>query len=287
MTARDDAGRPVGYLSAIASHGRTTMFQHLAAVRGAQAGGAMVVELMKVTWAEPQFDYVKFYFLANNPYPSRIYGSFGEAFDDGETCIMRTVAHVVSTVDAPIGAIAPHLQVRDASRSDLQWVEAYIRRHESPLLCLAEDLTADTLCLEDLNRRYGKAGLFRHRRVLIAYRDSDPVGFALADVSSPGLNLSEGLSAFRTVVADHALDLDVEIRAALVQAVQQIYRDAGRRLLLGLVGVDETPAYLRLGFTAPAESRCILMHRSRFQDFAEHVGRLTRWRSRRFPGAAS
>ena len=287
VTARDEGGRATGYLSTIWCHRRTTMFQHLSGIRGSRTGGAMVVELMKRTFVEPQFDFVKFYFLADNPYPARIYGSFGEAASDDCTCTMRTVSHVVTSVDAPIGALARDIRVREAAGDDLDWVDEYFADHETPLVRRAEDLTAEALRLDELNRRYQKAGLFRYRHVLVAFRGVQIVGCALVELSSPGLNLSEGLSAFRTFVADDAFGDEDAIRAALVRAAQDIYRRAGRRTVLGLVGVDETPSYVRLGLSAPATSRCILMHRARFEDFAEHVGRLTRWRSRTLVGAAS
>lgn len=284
VLARSEASTAVGYLSAVWCHRRTTMFQHLAGVPGFQTGGALVVDLMEQTIAEPQFDFMKFYFLADNPYPARIYGSFGESAGDGRTCTMKSVAHVVTTVDAAVGR-PDEIRVRAAAGDDLDVLDEYLADHEISLVRHAEDLSAFEWSLESLNRRYQRVGLFRQRHVLVATLCDQPVGFALADLSSPGLNLSEGLSAFRTHVLDAALGDEDRIRGALVRAVQDVYRRAGRQLVLGLVDTADVPSYERLGLSAPAVSKCIIMHRSRFSAFRDHVGRLTRCRPRVAAGA--
>lgn len=280
VTARDDHGSAVGYLSAVWCYRRTTMFQHLSGLPGFQTGGAMVVTLMDRTIDEPQFDYMKFYFLADNPYPARLYGSFGESASDGRTCTMRTVAHVVTSVDDVITPLDSRIRVREASGQDFEWIEDYFLDREMALVRRAEDLSAEELHVESLNRRYQRVGLFRHRHVLLALKDMEVLGFALVELSSPGLNLSEGLSAFRLHLTDAGAAIEDAARASLLRAAQDIYRRAGRQTVLGLVDVHEANAYARLGLTVPATSRCILMHRSRFNDFATHVGRLTRTRRR-------
>ena len=98
--------------------------------------------------------------------------------------------------------------------------------------------------------------------------------------------ITEPMTVRGTFVADRSLVDEDVVRAALVRAAQDIYRRAGRRMVLGLVDVDETPSYIRLGLRAPATSRCILMHRTRFEDLAEHVGRLTRRRPPALAGVA-
>lgn len=240
----------------------------------------MVVNLMDRTVDDPQFDYMKFYFLADNPYPARLYGSFGETASDGRTCTMRTVAHVVTSVDAVITPHDPRIRVREASGQDLEWIEDYFLDREIALVRRAEDLSAEELHVESLNRRYQRVGLFRHRHVLLAFKDFEVLGLALVELSSPGLNLSEGLSAFRIHLTDAAAAVEDAVRATLVRAAQDIYRRAGRHVVLGLVDAEESDAYARLGLSVPATSRCILMHRSRFNDFATHVGRRTRTRRR-------
>lgn len=280
VTARDDLGSSVGYLSAVWCYRRTTMFQHLSGLPGFHTGGAMVVNLMDRTVDDPQFDYMKFYFLADNPYPARLYGSFGETASDGRTCTMRTVAHVVTSVDAVITPHDPRIRVREASGQDLEWIEDYFLDREIALVRRAEDLSAEELHVESLNRRYQRVGLFRHRHVLLAFKDFEVLGLALVELSSPGLNLSEGLSAFRIHLTDAAAAVEDAVRATLVRAAQDIYRRAGRHVVLGLVDAEESDAYARLGLSVPATSRCILMHRSRFNDFATHVGRRTRTRRR-------
>lgn len=283
-TARDENGRAVGYVSAVTCFRRTNMFQHLSGLPGFNTGGAMVVALMHRTIEEPQFDYMKFYFLADNPYPARLYGSFGEAAADDRTCVIRTVAHVVFSTTTALEPADPSIRVREASGQDLEWVEDYFLDREIALVRRAEDLSAEEIRLERLNRRYQRVGLFRHRHVLMAFEGVQVLGFALVELSSPGLNLSEGLSAFRIHLSEAGMRAEDAVRKALLQAAQDIYRRAGRHLVIGLVGDDERAAYERLGLDVPATSRCILMHRCRFDDFADHVGRLTRTKRRMTTG---
>ncbi len=296
VRARDEQHRTVGYLSTAWCYRRTTMFQHLAAVPGFQAGGPMVVDLMDRIDAEPQCDFMKFYFLADNPYPARIYGSFGESAGDGRTCMMSTVAHLVTSVDATIhsdSGIA--YRVRPAAGEDLDRIDEWLADHESPLRRHAEDLAPHDLALDSLNRRYQRLGLFRQRQALLASDGDTPAGFALIELSSPGLNLSEGLSAFRVHVFEHAQGDADGVRAALIRAAQDLYRAAGRRAVLGLVDVSaadagdasEVASYQRLGLRVPATSKCIIMHRSRFGAFRDHVARLTRCRRRVAVGVPS
>lgn len=285
MLARDPEGAAVGYLSTIWCYRRTTMFQHLSGLPGFQTGGALVVELMEEIMAEPQFDFMKFYFLADNPYPARIYGSFGDSAGDGRTCTMKSCAHVVCPVQATQAPGPGDIEVRVADGQDLDLLDEFLATHESALIRQAEDLSAHQWTLESLNRRYQHLRLFRQRQVLIATRRQEPAGFALVELSSPGLNLSEGLSAFRTIVLDSALGDEDRVRDALLRGVQDVYRHAGRTHVLGLVDPADVASYQRLGLTVPAISKCIVMHRSRFAAFRDHVARLTRYRNRVLVGA--
>lgn len=278
VVARGADGRPVGYLSAIASGRRTAMFQHLAGLPGYQTGGAVVVELVRQMIAAPEIGFMKFYFLADNPYPVRVYGSFGEQMRDERTCTMRTVAHVVTTCNVDLVPTDVTIRIREAQGSDLDFVEDYFDAHEISLVRAADDLRGSDLRLDALNRRYQRIGLYRQRHVLLAHVHDRRVGFALVELSSPGLNLSEGLSAFRVFVVSADPDAEDRVRASLTRAAQDIYRRAGRRLLLGLVDPADVPSYRRIGLDAPATSLCITMDRTQFASFANHVARRTRTR---------
>lgn len=284
MLARGPEGAAVGYLSTVWCYRRTTMFQHLSGLPGSHTGGALVVELMEQIIAEPQFDFMKFYFLADNPYPARIYGSFGDSADDGRTCTMKSYAHIVSRLETRPGPAGTDIEVRAAEGQDLDLLDEFLATHESVLVRQAEDLSPHQWTLESLNRRYQHVHLFRQRQVLIATRGREPLGFALVELSSPGLNLSEGLSAFRTVVLDSALHDEDRVREALLHGIQDVYRHAGRAVALGLVDPADVPSYQRLGLSSPAVSKCIVMHRSRFAAFRDHVARLTRYRTRVLAG---
>src|SRR5207302_2935263 len=118
-----------------------------------------------------------------------------------------------------------------AAPDDLATVERYFLLREKGLLLRADDLTRYALQLGELNRRFADVGLYRRRRVLLAMRRNVCLGFALAEVSSPGLNLSEALSAFRIFVTDEGRPSEDNVRRALLAAVLPIYRNADRAVV--------------------------------------------------------
>ena len=67
----------------------------------------------------------------------------------------------------------------------------------------------------------------------MAMRRNVCLGFALVEMSSAGLNLSEALSAFQLFVTDAGHAEDQGVRLALLNAVMPIYRNAGARRRVG------------------------------------------------------
>jgi len=109
----------------------------------------------------------------------------------------------------------------------------------------------------------------------LALRKNVCLGFALAELSSPGLNLSEALSAFQIFITDEGNAAQDAVRRALLHTVVPIYRNAGRTSARGLLAPDEVDAYARIGVPVSAEqSMCWTCHRGLYPRFCDHVERL-------------
>jgi hypothetical protein len=101
------------------------------------------------------------------------------------------------------------------------------------------------------------------------------LGFALAELSSPGLNLSEALSAFRIFVTDEGHAVEDNVRRALLAAVLPIYRNADRALVRGMFAPQEVDAYQRIGAPVTDEEwMCWTCHRTLYPRFCDWVERL-------------
>jgi hypothetical protein len=136
------------------------------------------------------------------------------------------------------------------------------------------DLTRDALELAEVDGWYGELGLTRQRKVLMAYRADTPVGFALAELSSVGLNLRELFSSCQVHVLHAGQDTANDVRAALLNGVGQLYRDSGRPRVKCFIAPDEIQEYLSLGISADKREMRWTLHRSQFRRFCDHLERL-------------
>ena len=228
----------------------------------------------RVLRQNPDLEYFKIYFDSFNKWPARVFGGFAQMLRDSSQSELRSYRHVIlstaQTLPAPLG-----IDVLEASTDDLAIVERHFLKYERSLLLRSDDLTRNTLQLSALNRRFGEVGLYRRRRVLLAMRRNVCLGFALAELSSPGLNLSEALSAFRIFVTDEGQSVQDNVRRALMAAVVPIYRNAGRTLVRGMFAPEEAEAYERIGAPVSQELwKCWTCHRTLYPRFCDYVERL-------------
>jgi hypothetical protein len=265
--------RIVGHISSVRSYRRTYSIQHLAAAVGRQAGLILSLGNAEYLMHNLDFEFIKMWFHAKNLFPSRIFGGFARKVFDPALCTLRRFGHVTLSTAQPTAPV-PGVDVIEASGDDLAVVERYFVANEAPLLVRADDLTRNALALNELHAQYRTAGLQRRRRVLIAFDGTTPLGFALLEVSSPGLNLFEALSRFQLFVLPEAEARDGEVRRALVHALLGVYRLAGRTQVTGLVSMQEKEraVWEALGMALDAdESMCLTCHRSQLRRFAEHM----------------
>jgi hypothetical protein len=285
LVYREQGGGPLGHLSCVRTYRRTWMIQHLAGstrTRGQQVPQIVNTGLAEWVGQNTDADYAKVYFRPDNKWPARVFGGFARKLSDRNLSDLRTFEYRALPTDCsvPQPAGASEIEVVAASGSALALVERYFVAAENGLLLRSDDLTRSSLELPELGRAYEDLGLVRRRTVLLALRKDEPVGFALCEVSSPGINLSELLSALRLyVLPSPGMDpaestaLQETVRASLLAAALGQYRAQGRSFAVALLpegdtSMDGLPALSRKQYT------CWTVHSVMYRRFCEHLERL-------------
>jgi len=274
VVARED-GELAGHVSGVRAYRHTWVAQHLTALPTVHVGHLLNLGAAEYFCQNPDFEYFKIYFHADNKWPARVFGGFARTLRDPQLSELRLYRHLAVRTDAPPPPTPVGIDVLEASTDDLAAVERYFVQRERGLLLRSDDLTRQTLQLSALNRDFGTVGLYRRRRVLLAMRRNVVLGFALAELSSPGLNLSEALSAFQIFVTDEGQADADGVRRALLGGVVPIYRHAQRPIARGLIAADEIGPWQRIGVAVSDEvSMCWTYHRTMCARFCNHVERL-------------
>jgi hypothetical protein len=272
--------RLYAHISAVRSHSRSFVVQHLAALprlKSGQGPRAVNLGITEFLAQDQHLDFGKSYFRPDNKWPARVFGGYARRVTDRQRSDLRMHDYLVypTTMELPE---TPGLRVIEARGRDLGVVEASFVASERGCILRSDDLTRATLELGQVDAAYQPAGLFRRRVVLLALRKDQPVGFALCEISSPGLNLSELLSSMQLRLLPAALAADPplaqQVRHALMREAFALYARAERPFvpLLKAPGEPE-PAP---GFE-PLERKqyaCWTWHRSLLRPFNEYVDRM-------------
>jgi hypothetical protein len=270
-----DGGRIVGHISSLRVYDRSWMSQHLAASVGRHAGSLLNFGQVEVFEQNPDLEYFKAFFRPDNRWPARVFGAFAKTIKDARLSDLRSFSYF--TIPITFSIVAPgDIEVVECSEDELSVVERYFVQRERGLLLRSDNLTRRALTLSDLNAAYKKLGLQRRRRVLLAWRKGVPLGFALVEISSPGLNFSEILSAFRLFVLPEGESSARHVRISLLSSVLAIYRQAGRPAAVGLAPFEERAQWELLGLETHKIYTAWTCHRALLQRFSDHVDRLIR-----------
>jgi len=284
VVARED-GALIGHVSGIRAYRHTWMPTHLAALPTKHVGHLLNLGAADYFLQTTDFEFFKIYFHADSKWPARIFGGFARMQTDPALSDLRGFRHVMLPTDAAPLPAPVGIDVLEASPDDLAVVERYFVTRATPLVVRADDLTRQTLQLSELNKSFGELGLYRRRRVLMAMRRNVCLGFALVEISSAGLNLSEALSAFQIFITDEGQPEDEGVRRALLNAVMPIYRNAGRTQARGLIAPADVARYQRLGIPVNEEQwMCWTYQRRlcpRFCNYVDRVFEVLRKRQRR------
>jgi hypothetical protein len=263
-------GNVVGYVAGLRAYRSTWMYHHLAAVKGKQAGTLLSEVASEYMEQETSLEHFRIWFYARANVPGRLFGAFARKIADPHLSDLRRYGHFLLDVDRRFGPGG--IAVYEADDSDLVTVERYFVARDRPLLVRAEELTRGGLRLDNVGRHFLTEGVIRQRRVLMARRDGRAVGFALAEVSSCGLNLYDALSSVRIFVLPDGEANQQQVRCALLDGVLPLYAQTGRRQARVLINPSEAADYRALGITVDdSESLCWTCHRTQLNAFSEHL----------------
>jgi PilZ domain-containing protein len=274
VVARHD-GELAGHVSSVRVYQQTWMSQHLAATSSRHVSHLLNLGAAEYFGHNPDLEFFKIYFQRDIRWPSRVFGGFARTLRNVTQSNLREFRHLTFSTSEPLPMARPDdVEVMEASEEDLALVERHFVRKESSLVLESDDLLRHNLTLAPLNKQFARLGLYRRRRVLLAMRRGVCLGFALAEVSSPGLNLSEALSMFNIHVTDDGEACAQAVRAALLHAVHGLYRQAGRPFAGGLVRPSEVAGYAELGVETDDTWLVWTCHRALYPRFCDYVDRL-------------
>jgi hypothetical protein len=275
LVVRND-DRVEGHLSSLRVYRRTWMPQHLASrAKAVHATSALNVGTLAYLAQQPDLEYLRVWFLRESTWPARVFGGFARKLHDPTRSDLRSYCHFHVATSHELPGVRGCVRVSAAGAPELALVERHFLERERGLIPDAEDLGRAHLELRDLDEAFARAGVQRRREILVAFERDRPLGFVLAELSSPGLNLYEALSSFRLYLLPAASRQRQEVRLALLDATLALYRRHGRAYARGLLPPDEARDYEALGLTLdPVTSMCWTAHRTLLQPFAEHIHRL-------------
>jgi hypothetical protein len=275
-----EGGKTLAHGSCVRVYRRTFVLQHLAGIthRLSHRPAPQVLNLGLAEYfgQSTDLEYLKFFFRPDNRWPSRVFGGFARKLSDRHLSDLRTFEYlgIDTGVELPERA---SVRVVEAAVGDLGLIERHFVATEKGLLLRSDDLTRGALSLRELDAEFGDLGLTRKRAVLLALREGEPVGFALCELSSPGMNLSELFSAFRIHLLPAAGEPDDprrrDVELALCRAALQFYRREGRPLAVALFSEGDPVARILPALTRK-QYTCWTVHRSLCPSFCEHVDRL-------------
>jgi hypothetical protein len=269
VICREGDQEVAGHLSILRVYSNAWLVQHLAALPGRLGGAQLSLLAAEFLEQNVDLDCFKAFYRPNNRWPERVFGGFARKVSEAQSLDLRIWAYFKLGFDLALPE-DDGLEVVEAVGDDLSIVERYFSAREpTGLLIRSEDLTANQLTLRPVDQLYRPLGLSRRRVVLLALDHGRPLGFALAELSSPGLNLSELLSAFRIFVLPG--EDQRRVHAALIRACLPLYKRAGRPFAICLVPDEAAAAVSALGLSLTKRYTCWTCRRELLPRFFDHV----------------
>jgi hypothetical protein len=247
-------GALVGHIACVRVFERTWMAQHLVSAPHKHVAHLVVQRNTDRLQEYPRSSFIKVWYQQHKSWSRRVFGGFASEQTDGRRSDLRAFRRVSLDLDGEWPIRAGDCEAIEAGEADLTLVADALRARVPPLIVEADDLDAARLRLTALGNAFAAIHLHRSRAVLVAMRNRECVGFAMAELASPGLNLYELLSTFRLHVLPAGEALAQRVRRALLGGVARFYRSAGRRQVHGLIAGDEAPAYQDLGLPVNEET---------------------------------
>jgi hypothetical protein len=247
-----DQGRPMGHASGLRIYRRTWLMGHLAVLPGFHRSDQASRELsaLALEYGEmlEDVDFVRYVWRTENRWPNR-YSSWLSRRVGQESRSRLAFFHYLR---CPVGALRPCPEaenlVRRAERADLVALEAHLRRNGNLVTLLSDDLTADTLELEQLSSRFAEVGLERRREVWVVDGPGAPAAFGLLERSTRGLSWPELTNALKLVVTTEDAERGDAARRALAVHAAESNQARGMPSTVVLATEEDLAVLATLGF---------------------------------------
>jgi len=267
---------PMGHAAGLRIHSRTWLVQHLA-VRPtfrrqepiSQDLSALLVELGE---ALEDIEFVRYSWRKDNRWPNRLASWVARLLHGQGLSLLRHFNYLRLPLNASTPAPAEGLPpVRSGERADFVWLENLLRNRGELVRVLSEDLQADMVELEGLGARFQAHGLHRRRRVFVVDGEDGPLGVALAEEGSPGLNLIEKTNSFSLILADPSHPQAGAAARALTQRCVLHARERGRPSAIALVEDEYIDWVRQEGFEDLGRFSEWIFHRSMIRGWCDLV----------------
>ncbi|MDH3625457.1 MAG: PilZ domain-containing protein [Myxococcales bacterium] len=266
----------VAHLSSVRLFSSTWGLQHLAATSH-KAGGswASMLNLALAEYCEqhPKIEWLRVAYRPNNQWPHHVFGRFAHRVNDPNVSDFRILAYMTSLTGVGIRKPNKHrYEIRKFKLPDLGALEACLVAEGRSILLSSADVSRERIDMREVTDSFDGLGLTRRREILVAERAGKPAGFALLEISSPGLNLSELTNAATIYCLEH----DGELIRALGDAARQRYGQLGYTNCILLTDEQSSEHLAGIGFVKTKEYCHWIWHFTLLRAFYRYV-------SARFP----
>jgi hypothetical protein len=232
--------------------------------------GMLRLLMRSVDWLldRPDFRYARLYWRPNNERVDNLFLGLGRAMTEAGARVtaLKTLAYhhlPLEQVEARLSWPDRRLTIDPVAPEGHWEVSRLLRRALGRVDYQVEALAPRTLTLSDLDEMFQQHGLFRRRTVFTSRRGERILGVALAEQSSPGLNLSFYFNTFQVAIVDEDLTEDDKLSVihGLLRRLCRHYHDQGRDFLITLADPFLNGHLVRLGFAAAKQYNCLSLSR--------------------------
>jgi GNAT superfamily N-acetyltransferase len=241
----------IGSVMALQYSDESWAIQHFA-VLPQYRHSAIAKELLMsiVSWAiyNKEMKYFQNYFQPKTKIPLRIFtGMFSETSGDKHMSLEQLDYQIIKIDDYhQKGVEYPGISVREMAGGQESVIYRLLETKQNKITLLSLGIKPDDFSINKTKEKYKNIGLLRDRKYMVAQQEGEIVGFALADISSLGVNLSQIFDSFRIFVFDGKNKAN--IMAILIGRLIDILKENKKHYAIALAGEEDREDYRRCGF---------------------------------------
>lgn len=241
----------IGSVMALQYSDESWAIQHFA-VLPQYRHSAIAKELLMsiVSWAihNKEMKYFHNYFQPKTKIPLKIFtGMFDEARSDKYMSLDEMDYQILKTDEYKRNSNKPpKIDIKEMAESQESRIYRLLELRQNKLTLRSLGMKPDGFSIRETKEKFKQIGLLRDRKYLVALQGTEIVGFAMVDISSPGISLSQIFDSFRIFVFDDNNKDD--IIAVLVGNIIGLLKENNKHYAIALAGKEDREAYQKCGF---------------------------------------